>query len=236
MNLIYTLYYSFIISKFNTIHTNLNSLSKLNNIKLLENDTININENMTKNKYEFVYFDKENNCVLDLNYINNENIENDIKALPLKKFNKKDNLRMLSSDITIELTKKWIHDMVLYKTRFPTFMYQDMFVMRDFAIQYTSNLYFYIGYFPSDIKLFSGPYYISVFELIPAERSFSAHMIVQNPNYVMEDDFADKRLISFKNDLENMCKDASVFFYFNNLKNKSNNRYHLSWFYEDYNI
>lgn len=234
MNLIYTLCNSFIISKFNTIHTNLNSLSKINNIKLLENDTIYINENITKNKGEFVYFDKENNnWVLDLNYINDEN---DIKLLPIKKFNNKNNLQMLTNVNTIELTKKWIHDMVLYEIRFPTFMYQDMFVMRDFAIQHTSNLYFYIGYFPSDIKLFSGPYYIGVFELIPTERSFSAHMIVQNPNYIMEDDYADKRLISFKNDLENMCKDATVFFKFNNLKNKSNDRYHLTWLYEDYNI
>ena len=33
---------------------------------------------------------------------------------------------------TIEWAKNWIHDMVGYSNSFPKFMYQDMFLMRDF--------------------------------------------------------------------------------------------------------
>lgn len=142
-------------------------------------------------------------------------------------------LKMLNNVITIEWSKNWIKDMVRYQMRFPSFMYHDMFIMRDFAIQNTSERYFYIGYYPSEMRTIHGPYYIGAFELIPGERTFTSHLIVQNPNYMVEDDDCKKRMINFKKELRAMCEDALVFFKFNLLKNKSNDRYYLTWLYED---
>lgn len=141
-------------------------------------------------------------------------------------------LILLNNVQTIEWSKNWIHNMVCYTNSFPKFMYQDMFLMRDFARENYTNKYFYIGYFPSDIRLMHGPYYIGSFELIPQDREFQAHLIIQNPNYIIEDELNTSRIYSFKQELINMANDALVFFKFSNLKNSSDGRYYYSWLYE----
>lgn len=142
-------------------------------------------------------------------------------------------LKLLNNVATIEWAKNWIHDMVSYSNSFPRFMYQDMFLMRDFARENETKKYFYIGYFPSDTRLMHGPYYIGSFELIPEMREFRTHLIIQNPNYMMEDELDTHRIVHFKQELVKMTNDAMVFFKFSNLKNSSNERYYYSWLYED---
>lgn len=142
-------------------------------------------------------------------------------------------LKLLNNVATIEWAKNWIHDMVGYSNSFPKFMYQDMFLMRDFARENDTNKYFYIGYFPSDTRLMHGPYYIGSFELIPEKREFQTYLIIQNPNYMMEDELDTHRIAHFKQELVKMTNDAMVFFKFSNLKNSSNERYYYSWLYED---
>ena len=142
-------------------------------------------------------------------------------------------LKLLNNVATIEWAKKWIHNMVGYTNSFPKFMYQDMFLMRDFARENITDRYFYIGYIPSDIRLMHGPYYIASFELIPENREFQTHLIIQNPNYMIQDKLDTHRIVDFKRELINMANDASVFFKFANLKNSSNERYYYSWLYED---
>ncbi len=142
-------------------------------------------------------------------------------------------LELLNNIATIEWAKNWIHDMVSYSNSFPRFMYQDMFLMRDFARENETKKYFYIGYFPSDTRLMHGPYYIGSFELIPELREFQTHLIIQNPNYMMEDVLDTHKIVHFKEELVKMTNDAMVFFKFSNLKNSSNERYYYSWLYED---
>jgi hypothetical protein len=142
-------------------------------------------------------------------------------------------LELLNNIATIEWAKNWIHDMVSYGDSFPKFMYQDMFLMRDFARENETKKYFYIGYFPSDTRLMHGPYYIGSFELIPELREFQTHLIIQNPNYMMEDVLDTHKIVHFKEELVKMTNDAMVFFKFSNLKNSSNERYYYSWLYED---
>lgn len=142
-------------------------------------------------------------------------------------------LKLLNNVATIEWAKNWIHDMVSYSNSFPRFMYQDMFLMRDFARENKTKKYFYIGYFPSDTRLMHGPYHIGCFELIPEMREFQTHLIIQNPNYMIEDELDTYRIVHFKQELVKMTNDAMVFFKFSNLKNSSNKRYYYSWLYED---
>ena len=142
-------------------------------------------------------------------------------------------LKLLNNMVTLEWAKNWINDMVSYSNSFPGFMYQDMFLMRDFARENETKKYFYIGYFPSDTRLMHGPYYIGSFELIVEMREFQTHLIIQNPNYMMEDELDTHRIVHFKQELVKMTNDAMVFFKFSNLKNSSNERYYYSWLYED---
>ena len=142
-------------------------------------------------------------------------------------------LKLLNNVATIEWSKNWIHDMVSYSNSFPKFMYQDMFLMKDFAIENKTKNYFYIGYFPSNTRLMHGPYFIGSFELIPKNREFQTHLIIQNPNYMIEDEVDSNRIIEYKKELVNMAHDAMVFFKYSNLKNSLNERYYYSWLYED---
>lgn len=234
----------------------LTKFNKLNKIFLNENGNGNgngnINSNLNINNNENnTLFNKNNNDMNDndvdyvaslLNPRNPVNFKNtEFNNLNENKFKEKygeiiptsKDLKMLNNIITIEWTKNWIHDMVKYEHSYPRFMYHDMFLMRDFAIKNTSKNYFYIGYFPSDFHTIHGPYYIGVFELNPPKRSFSTYMVIQNPNYLIENDKSKKRMISFKKEIRAMCEDALVFFKFNMLKNISHDRYYLTWLYED---
>ena len=141
-------------------------------------------------------------------------------------------LKLLSSFSTVEWMKTWIYEMIHVPDYFPTFMYQDMFRMREFGQKNNSKHYFYIGYFPKDVDLKHGPYYIGAFKLVPSMREFRTYIIIQNPYYCVEKIYDNKKIIDFKKELFAMCKDSMVFFKFSNLKDTSDQRYFYSWLYE----
>tara|TARA_B100000424_G_C22915920_1_gene487350 strand:+ start:383 stop:1210 length:828 start_codon:yes stop_codon:yes gene_type:complete len=142
-------------------------------------------------------------------------------------------LKLLSSLSTGEWMRTWIYEMIHVPDYFPTFMYQDMFRMRDFSQKNNSKQYFYIGYYPIDVDLRKGPFYIGAFELVPNMREFRTFIIVQNPYHCAENIYDDEKIKNFKKELMAMCSDALVFFKFDNLQNTSDQRYYYSWLYEE---
>ena len=87
--------------------------------------------------------------------------------------------------------------------QFPTFMFHDMFKMRDFCTINCSRNYFYIGYFPKNVDLKQGPYFIGAFELRPHSREFLTHAIIQNP-YYYNIDYDKTKFVDFKKNSEHI--------------------------------
>ena len=172
------------------------------------------------------------------NYLNEENKQNqENKKIKIERYEdfeptSKD-LKILSSFSAIEWTRTWMYEMLHVPDYFPTFMFQDMFLLRDFGQKNNSKNYFYIGYYPSDINLKNGPFYIGAFELVPKMREFRTHIIVQNPYYCVENIYDENKKKNLKKELMAMCNDATVFFKFSNLQNTSEQRYYYSWLYEE---
>ena len=166
------------------------------------------------------------------NYLNEENKKIKIERYEDFELTSKD-LKILSSFSSIEWTRTWMYEMLHVPDYFPTFMFQDMFLLRDFGQKNNSKNYFFIGYYPSDINLKNGPYYIGAFELVPKMREFRTHIIVQNPYYCVENIYDENKIKNFKKELMAMCNDATVFFKFSNLQNTSEQRYYYSWLYEE---
>lgn len=171
-------------------------------------------------------------------YINNNNknfkdIEDKIdKIIENEKSVNYNNIKLLTSEITYEWAKNWIYDMVNIKSEIPQFMYQDMFIMRDYSNRNKNTLYLYISYYPSDIPGTYGPYFISALKLIPEKKELMTEIIIQNPNLVHYYSDNPLYLINFKYELEKLCIDSGVFFKFNNLKNLDNKRYYYSWLHD----
>jgi hypothetical protein len=208
-----------------------------------KNFTLNIDENyvenyITKFVENYEKNQKENDTQSDKqSYKQNETLthkylttynsyEKYIKA-PLSK-----DLKMLTPESVIEWAKTWTYDMVHIPNQFPTFMFQDMFKMRDFANINSSQIYFYIGFFPKKVDLKQGPYFIGAFELVPIKREFLTHAIIQNP-YYYNTNYDKTKLVDFKKELLALCRDADVFLKFSNLKNTQNERYYYSWLYDN---
>jgi len=231
------------------LNENANDNENISNSKLFydfikqKNVTLNIDENyvenyITKFVENYEKNQKENATLNDtLNERQNETLthkylttynsyEKYIKA-PLSK-----DLKMLTSESVIEWAKTWTYDMVHIPNQFPTFMFQDMFKMRDFANINSSQTYFYIGFFPKKVDLKHGPYFIGAFELVPIKREFLTHAIIQNP-YYYNTNYDKTKLVDFKKELLALCRDADVFLKFSNLKNGKNERYYYSWLYDN---
>ena len=142
-------------------------------------------------------------------------------------------LKLLTSEASIEWAKTWTLDMIHQPNHFPTFMFQDMFKMREFGSINSSRTYFYIGFFPKTLNLKHGPYYVGAFELQPGKRHFITHEIIQNPYYYSNNNFDSAKFVEFKRELLALCRDASVFLQFSNLKNTKDERYYFSWLYDE---
>ena len=152
--------------------------------------------------------------------------------------NKEDNLvifetnqlSLLNNIVTAEWSKSWIYDMVnINDESFPQYIYKDMFMMRDYCSNNEKNIDFYIGFFPTLRKCNNGPYYIGAFKLNPKSKIFSSKLIIQNPNYLDDDQ---SFLKEFKNNLKVMCKRAGAVFDYSELKNIENKRYYMAWKYD----
>lgn len=142
-------------------------------------------------------------------------------------------LKLLTPESSIEWAKTWTYEMIHQPNHFPTFMFQDMFKMRDFGSINCSQKYFYIGFFPKTVSLKNGPYFIGAFELQPQKRHFITHAIIQNPHYYNNNNFDSTKFVEFKRELQALCRDASVFLQFSNLKQTKDERYYFSWLYDE---
>ena len=112
------------------------------------------------------------------------------------------------------------------KQAYPKYVYSDIFLMRDYIIKNSEDIDFYIGFYPKLRKCNNGPYFIGAFKLNPKDKMFSCNLIIQNPNY-MDDD--QSFFLDYKKDLMSMCQQADVKFDYINLKNLENKRYWMSW-------
>jgi len=142
-------------------------------------------------------------------------------------------LKLLTPVSSVEWAKTWSYEMIHQPNHFPTFMFQDMFKMRDFGSINSSRTYFYIGFFPKTVNLKQGPYFIGAFELEPQKRQFITHAIIQNPYYFTNNNFDTTKFVEFKRELLALCRDASVFLQFSNLKHTKDERYYYSWLYDE---
>ena len=142
-------------------------------------------------------------------------------------------LKLLTPESSVEWAKTWSYEMIHQPNHFPTFMFQDMFKMRDFGSINSSRTYFYIGFFPNTVNLKQGPYFIGAFELEPKKRQFITYAIIQNPYYFTNNNFDTTKFIEFKRELLALCRDASVFLQFSNLKHTKDERYYFSWLYDE---
>lgn len=201
---------------------------KYNSVNLCNNNNItdNLNNDIIDDRYNF-------NKYIDSNNERFKDIENKIdKIIENERSVNYNNIKLLTSEITHEWAKNWIYDMVHIHSYFPQFMYQDMFIMRDYSMRHSNTLYFYISYYPTDIPGTYGPYFISVLKLNPSKKELMADMVIQNPNLVQDYGDNPMYLIDFKYELEKLCIDSGVFFKFNNLQKLDNKRYYYSWLYE----
>ena len=178
---------------------------------------------LTEFKEKQEYLQKRKNKILN----KTKNIERYEYIEPTSK-----DLKLLTSISAIEWARTWIYEMIHVPDYFPTFMYQDMFRLRDFGQKNKSKNYFYIGYFPSDVDLKQGPFYIAALELVPLKRELRTHIIVQNPYYCIDNTYDISKIQNFKKELLALCNDSSVFFKFSNLQNTSDQRYYYSWLYD----
>jgi hypothetical protein len=202
-----------------------NSQNNINNevrsfYKMLKKRSIN-NNNDTDDEFPSFYE------FLRKRSINNNIVKKNFAINPSSK-----NLKLITSFITLQFAQTWVYEMIHLNSFFPTFMYQDMHKMRDFSRVNISKQYFYISYYPPYIDSNKGPYYIAAFELNSKEREFITHIIIQNPNYCVENIYDNEQIINFKKQLEALCSDATVFFKYSNLNNTSLKRYYYSWLYE----
>lgn len=183
------------------------------------------NKNLQNKSDDFPSFNKFLNQLMFNKLVKDtENAEKEI-------YYQHNDIQRINTRETINWVKYWIDDMVKSEERYPIFMYKDMFLMRDYALKNTSKNYVYIAYFPSNIRSVHGAHYIAAAEIIPKTHEFQIQIIVQNPNYMIEHDYDEKKLINFKNQLITLCRNSDVFFEFKNLKDCNNIRYYYSWLY-----
>ena len=163
--------------------------------------------------------------------INEENSINSINSINYEKNNIHKDLIMITSLSCIEWSKTWTYYMIHLPDCFPTFMYNDMAILRDFASKNNSKKYLYIGYYPTKFDSKKGPFYIGAFEINPKKHELIAHIIIQNPIHVIDNNYDKEIITNFKIELEALSNDASVVFKFENLKSSVFERYYYSWLY-----
>jgi len=253
--------YGFLLAN-NNLHFNIVTANKLLLTDMNMNMNMNINQKFNNSDIDGQSFNLEFNLNInnefreDLNQ-NRTNNDNDnfpsfykfMREREKKELEKKEeylnkektyfmetsskDLKLLTSISAIQWARTWIYEMVNVENFFPTFMFQDMYRMRDFGEINQNKNFFYIGYFPTDVNLKKGPFYIGAFQLIPQNRTFSTHLIIQNPYFCLDNKYDYDKIINFKKEVEAMTNDANVLFKFTNLQNNNDQRYYYSWLYDD---
>lgn len=227
------------ILMYNSTNNTSNSNSFYEFIKQ-RNITLNSDENkVDENKVDENYVENYITKFVDNYYKNNSQTETHKLLTSYNSYEKyireptSKDLKLLTPESSIEWAKTWTYEMIHQPNHFPTFMFQDMFKMRDFGSINCSQKYFYIGFFPKTVSLKNGPYFIGAFELQPHKRQFITHAIIQNPFYYSNPNFDSTKFVEFKRELQALCRDASVFLQFSNLKQTKDERYYFSWLYDE---
>tara|TARA_X000001036_G_scaffold40404_2_gene32547 strand:- start:2487 stop:3053 length:567 start_codon:yes stop_codon:yes gene_type:complete len=127
----------------------------------------------------------------------------------------------------------WTYNWLMYISAddtpdFDEHYYMDYFNMRGMSNIYTNANFFYLGYFPENVKCNKGPMYIALFELLHSKRVFNCKIIVENPHYIMYN----STLKEFKQELKQLTDSAYVFFKYTDLNTPGQLRYYLDWNYE----
>jgi hypothetical protein len=157
----------------------------------------------------------------------------DEKADAIEELGEDTNLQILTNGGAIAYSKKWIYDMIKFSWDYPKFMYIDMYNMRDFGLENKTKNYLYLGYYPPDLETGKhGPYYVVALEVIAAKKELHVCNIIQNPNYMMENEKDTHRIMEFKQEISVMAANSYVFLKIERLKKGSNERYYFSWLYE----
>jgi hypothetical protein len=103
--------------------------------------------------------------------------------------------------------------------------YRDYLNMLCVSSGYTSKEYFYLGFYPEEMRNIEGPKYIGVFKLLHKQRIFDTVIIIENPYYIDDP----SHLINFKYILMHTTDASHIFFKFNGLKRPDQMRYYLAW-------
>ena len=157
----------------------------------------------------------------------------DEKADAIEQMGEDTNLQILTNGGAIAYSKKWIYDMIKFSWGYPKFMYIDMYNMRDFALENKTKNYLYLGYYPPDMETGKhGPYYVVALEVVAAKKELHVCNIIQNPNYMIENEKDTHRIMEFKQEISDMAANSYVFLKIERLKKSSNERYYFSWLYE----
>ena len=157
----------------------------------------------------------------------------DEKADAIEQMGEDTNLQILTNGGAIAYSKKWIYDMIKFSWDYPKFMYIDMYNMRDFALENKTKNYLYLGYYPPDMETGKhGPYYVVALEVVAAKKELHVCNIIQNPNYMIENEKDTHRIMEFKKEISDMAANSYVFLKIERLKKSSNERYYFSWLYE----
>ena len=125
----------------------------------------------------------------------------------------------------------WAQNWLLHMGRNYTELYDDHYPtecgnMKEASNIYTSEEYFYFGFFPRSSKCGQHePKYMALFVLQPKQRAMNAKLIVENPKYIHEDTM----LIEFENSLRQLCDESYVFFKYDELKRPGQIRYYYEW-------
>lgn len=119
-------------------------------------------------------------------------------------------LMMISSDNTPEYDEHY---------------YMDLFNLKGLSNMYTTDEYFYLGFFPDGKFCNEGPKYIGLFELQHKKRTMNAKIIVENPHYIDEESC----FYNFRDSLIFLTDQSRVFLNYKDLKMPSQIRFYYLW-------
>ncbi len=127
----------------------------------------------------------------------------------------------------------WSHNWLTYISadgtpEFDEHYYMDYFNMRGLSNIYTNTDFFYLGYYPDEMRCNEGPMYIALFELLHSKRVFNCKIIIENPHYI----HYNSTLKEFKHEVKYLTDTAYVFFKYTDLNTPGQLRYYLDWNYE----
>ena len=103
--------------------------------------------------------------------------------------------------------------------------YMDLFNLKGLANMYTTEEYFYLGFFPDGKFCNEGPKYIGLFELHHSKRMMNSKIIVENPHYIDEESCFQ----NFRDSLVILSDQSHVFLNYKELNRPGQIRFYYLW-------